>query len=291
MAKDISKMRLLNQKAATLIEALPYIIKYSGKIIVIKFGGKAMVKHGLKKNVMADVALLKHVGINPVVVHGGGPEIDSAMKEAGLEPKFINGLRVTDRQTIEIVEDVFESINMEICMLLKKIGGKPISISGRDHKLILVKQKNAELGFVGEIKKINTDILSSLIKVNYIPVISPIGADKDNNIYNINADTAASAIAIALGAEKFTILTDVEGVIERGKLLPHLSIRKARKKIRNSVITKGMIPKVEACIEAVKHGCPKAHLINGTTKHSILLEMFTDKGIGTEIVTNENSIK
>lgn len=282
-------MKALKQKVTTLIEALPYIRKYYGKIVVIKFGGKAMIKHGLKKNVMMDVVLLKHVGINPIVVHGGGPEIDTAMKLAGLRPKFINGLRVTDREAMAIVEDVFEKINKEVAGIIKKMGGKPISVSGRDHKLILVEQLNEKLGYVGEIKRINPEILLSLIKEDYIPVISPIGVSVDNAIYNINADTASSALATALDAEKLTILTDVEGVMERGKLISHLTIRKAKKKIRLRVINKGMIPKVEACIYAVKHGCPKAHLINGTVKHSILLEIFTDKGIGTEIVKNGNS--
>ena len=279
-------MKQLKQKVSTLIEALPYIKKYSGKIVVIKYGGKAMIKPGIQKNVMTDIVLLKHVGLNPVIVHGGGPEIDRAMKIAGMEPRFIDGQRITDKPTMEIVEDVFESINKEIYTIIKKTGGKPISISGRDHKLIIVKQYDQQLGYVGDIKKINPEIIFSIIKEDYIPVISPIGISRDNEIYNINADTVASALAIALEAEKLTILTDVEGVMERGKLIPHLTIRKARKKIRNNIIKSGMIPKVEACIYAVKHGCPKAHLIDGTVKHSILLEIFTDKGIGTEIVKN-----
>jgi len=277
-------MKQLKQKVSTLIEALPYIKKYSGKIVVIKYGGKAMIKPGIQKNVMTDIVLLKHVGLNPVIVHGGGPEIDRAMKIAGMEPRFIDGQRITDKPTMDIVEDVFESINKEIYTIIKKTGGKPISISGRDHKLIIVKQYDQQLGYVGDIKKINPEIIFSIIKEDYIPVISPIGISRDNEIYNINADTVASALAIALEAEKLTILTDVEGVMERGKLIPHLTIRKARKKIRNNIIKSGMIPKVEACIYAVKHGCPKAHLIDGTVKHSILLEIFTDKGIGTEIV-------
>ena len=279
-------MKQLKQKVSTLIEALPYIKKYSGKIVVIKYGGKAMIKPGIQKNVMTDIVLLKHVGLNPVIVHGGGPEIDRAMKIAGMEPRFIDGQRITDKPTMDIVEDVFESINKEIYTIIKKTGGKPISISGRDHKLIIVKQYDQQLGYVGDIKKINPEIIFSIIKEDYIPVISPIGISRDNEIYNINADTVASALAIALEAEKLTILTDVEGVMERGKLIPHLTIRKARKKIRNNIIKSGMIPKVEACIYAVKHGCPKAHLIDGTVKHSILLEIFTDKGIGTEIVKN-----
>lgn len=281
-------MKLLKQKINTLIEALPYIKKYYGKIVVIKYGGNAMIKPSLKKHVMMDIILLKHVGMNPVIVHGGGPEVSKAMEKAGIKLKFVKGLRVTTAETIKIVEKVFDDINKEICSLIKKAGGKPLAVSGRDHKLIMVKQKNPELGFVGKIKKINPEIITSVIKENYIPVISPIGVNKENQIFNINADTTAAAMAIALKAEKFTILTDVEGVFERGKFHSHLTVRKARKKIKKGIIKKGMIPKVEACIEAVKHGCPKSHLINGTKKHSLLLEIFTDKGTGTEFVKNES---
>lgn len=279
-------MNILKQKINTLIEALPYIQKYYGKTVIIKYGGNAMVKPSLKKSVITDIVLLKHVGINPVVVHGGGPEVNEAMKKANIEPKFINGLRVTDKKTMEIVEEVFEDINQEICKLIKKSGGKPLSVSGRDHKLIVVKQKDEKLGYVGEIKKINPEIVTSVIKENYIPVISPIGISKENETYNINADTAASALAVALKSEKLTILTDVDGVYEKGKLLPQLTTRQAKKKIRKGIINKGMIPKVEACIYAVKSGCQKAHLINGVRKHSLLLEIFTDKGVGTELVKN-----
>ena len=276
-------MKQLNQKTNVLIETLPYIKRYHGKIVVIKYGGKAM-KNGLKRSVMTDIVLLKHVGMNPVIVHGGGPEINKEMEKRKIEPKFIDGLRVTDAQTMEIVEGVFDKMNSEIAKLIKKCGGKPISISGKDHKLIYVKQKDPKLGLVGEIKKINPEIILSLLSQNYIPIISPIGVDKENKMYNINADSAASALASALGAEKLTILTDVMGVYENKKLIPQLSIRSARKKIKKGIITKGMIPKVEACIDAVKKGCPKAHLVDGTIRHSLLLEIFTDKGIGTEIV-------
>lgn len=275
------------QKIDTLIEALPYIKKYYGKTVVIKYGGNAMIKPSLKRNVMMDIVLLKHVGMNPVIVHGGGPAISKAMQDTGVAPTFIDGHRVTDKSTIDIVERVFESINKEICSLIKKEGGKPLSVSGRDHKLITVRQKDPTLGFVGEIKKINPQILNSVIRDGFIPVISPIGIDSQNQTYNINADTTASALAVALNSEKLTILTDVDGVFERGKRLSHLTIIKAHKKIRQGIISKGMIPKVLACLEAVKHGCQKSHLINGTLPHSLLLEIFTDKGTGTEFVRNE----
>ena len=274
----------IKRKVSVLIEALPYIRKYHGKIVVVKYGGKAMEKSKIRRSIMTDIALLKHVGINPVVVHGGGADINEAMDKAGIVPKFINGLRVTDKATMGIVEDVFWKINKEICGFVKKAGGMPIGISGRDHRLIEVVQKNKRLGYVGEIKRINSEIVLSLIRQNYIPIISPIGICPDNEIYNINADTAASYLAVALGAEKLTVLTDVDGVYYKRKLISNLSIRDARRKIRRGVIRTGMIPKVEACIHAVRNGCRKAHLINGTFRHGLLLEIFTDTGVGTEIV-------
>ena len=256
-------MKQLKQKINVLIEALPYIKRYHGKIVVIKYGGNAM-RNNLKKSVMTDIVLLKHVGMSPVIVHGGGPEISKEMEKRNLKPVFIDGLRVTDKETVEVIERVFENINKDIFNLIKKCGGKPISISGKDNKMIVVKQKDPKLGFVGEIKRINPEIVLSLLSQNYIPVISPVGVDKAGKVYNINADTAASSLASALGAEKLTILTDVLGVYENKKLISQLSIRSARKKI--------------------KKGCPKAHLIDGTIKHGLLLEIFTDKGVGTEIV-------
>ncbi len=277
-------MEKLKQKAETLIEALPYIKKYHGKIVVVKYGGNAMVNKKIKNNVMEDIVLLKHIGISPVIVHGGGPDISKEMLKARIKPVFVRGQRVTDNATLNIVERVFERINKEIVLLLKKHGGKAITISGKDNKLIEVKQKDPSLGYVGEIKNINPHIIKSLIKEGYIPVISTIGVGKNNHSYNVNADSAATAIAVALKAEKLTILTDVEGVFIHNSKVSHLPIKEAKKYIKKGIINKGMIPKVEACMYAVKKGCPKAHLINGTTKHALLLEFFTDKGIGTEIV-------
>jgi acetylglutamate kinase len=282
-------MKTLKQKITTLIEALPYIQRYHGKIVVIKYGGNAMIRPSLKKSVITDIVLLKHVGINPIIVHGGGPDVNKAMAKEGMGPKFVKGLRVTDEKTMKIVEKVFEGINQEMCKYIKKAGGKSLCVSGRDHKLISVKQKDKALGFVGDIKSIHPAIITSVIKENYIPVVSPIGVSSDNEVYNINADTAASALAIALRAEKLTILTNVEGVYDGGSLISQLTIRAAKNKIQKGVIRKGMIPKVEACVEAVKNGCQKAHLIDGTMKHSLLLEIFTDKGVGTEIIKNEKS--
>ena len=287
MLLTILKMaKKLKRKTNVLIEALPYIQKYHHKIVVIKYGGNAMVNQQLRESVMKDIVLLKHVGLDPVIVHGGGPAINRAMKKANLKPKFVRGLRFTDKKTIKIVEKVFKNINQETAALIKKAGGKPISLSGKYYKIICAKQKSKQLGYVGEITKIHPEIIKTLIRDDYIPIISPIGVDGKDQEYNINADTAATALAIALKAEKLTILTDVDGVYKKGKLIRHLSIKDAAKYIDKEIISAGMIPKVESCVKAVKAGIPKAHLINGTTEHALLIEIFTDRGVGTEIVQN-----
>ncbi|MBW2980035.1 acetylglutamate kinase [Candidatus Woesearchaeota archaeon] len=277
-------MEHIKEKAGTLIEALPYIQKYSGKIVVIKYGGAAMADEALKKSVMTDIVLLNHVGMKPVIVHGGGPNVSAAMKKAGIEPKFVKGLRVTDKKTMGIVHKEFEKINKELVETLKNLGSKAISVVGTDNKLINVTQKDPELGFVGDIKKINPEMIHPLIKDGYIPVISPVGVDDEGSWYNINADTAAASIATALNAEKLTLLTDVDGVFEDKKLVPTLTTKDVEEKISKEVIHGGMIPKTTACKNAVDHGCKKAHLINGKITHALLLEIFTDKGVGTEIV-------
>ena len=267
----------LNEKATILIEALPYIKKYNKKIVVIKFGGDAMSK---MKHLVEDIVLLKHIGMKPVVVHGGGPEINMEMKKLKITPKFINGLRYTDEQTIKVVKKVFNRINKEIVTNIASHGAKSINAQG----YIKVKQKSPELGLVGEITKIDKKGLLKIINSDFIPVISPIGIDDDRKYYNINADIAASHVAVSLNSEKLTIMTNVDGVIINGKLQSHINFNTAKKEIKNGEITKGMIPKVESCIYAVKNKCPKAHLLNGLIPHSLLLEIFTDKGIGTEIV-------
>lgn len=281
-------MKTLKRKTTVLIQALPYIQKYHDKIVVIKYGGKSMINQQLREGVLKDIILLKHVGLIPVIVHGGGPAINRAMKKAGIKPKFIAGLRVTDKKTIKIVENVFKKINKETAALIRKAGGKPISLSGKYYRMICVKQQSKKLGYVGKITKIHPAILKTLIKDDYIPIISPIGIDNKDQEYNINADTVATALAIALKAEKLTILTDVDGVYKKGKLIRHLSIKDAAKYIDKEIISAGMIPKVESCVKAVKAGIPKAHLINGTAEHALLIEIFTDRGIGTEIVKNNN---
>jgi len=284
-------MKKLKQKTETLIEALPYIKKYHGKIVVIKYGGNAMANPEIKKAVMEDIVLLKHVGINPVIVHGGGPEISSFMEKSGKKPKFVNGFRVTDKETMNIVEMVlFGKINKEIVNLINKYGGKAVGISGKDGKLIFVEKKKSkvDLGFVGEVKKINTGILNTLDTKGFIPVIAPLGADKNNDTYNINADSAASEIAIALKAEKLVFLTDVHGILpsknSSANPISTLTVGEAVKLKKKSVIDGGMLPKVDACIKALQYGVKKTHIIDGRITHSLLLEIFTDKGIGTEIV-------
>lgn len=270
------------EKAKILIdEALPYLQKFRDKIIVIKYGGKAMINNALKESVMKDIAFLKAVGIKPVIVHGGGVIVTKELEKQKITPIFIRGLRVTDAQTIKIVEKIFMEINEGIQANLKKFG---VQSKGLYH-CMQVEQKSSALGFVGEVKKVNVEKIKKILKRNKIPVISPLGM-KGNFVYNINADTAAVEIALALKALKLTILTDVDGVLEHKKLISHLSIDDAHKYIKKEIITEGMIPKVEACMYAVKAGCPKAHLINGTRPHSLLFEIFTKEGIGTEIVKN-----
>lgn len=273
-------MEKIQQKAGILIEALPYIKKYSGKIFVIKYGGNAMIDEDIKKSVIGDIALLKHVGINPIIVHGGGPEINKEMQKANLKPKFVNGLRYTDKKTMGIVNRVSLKINKKIAGMFKKEKCKAEKVNP---KIIKTEIKDINLGLVGEIVKVDKNKILEKLKKGIIPIISPLGYD-GKNYNNINADTVATKVAEAINAEKLTILTDVEGVYENGKLISHLSIKNAEKGIKKGVINKGMIPKVLACINAVNKGVKKAHLIDGTYKHSLLLEIFTDKGIGTEIV-------
>ena len=266
-----------NEKTKVLIEALPYIERYHNKTVVIKLGGNAMSEI---RNATEDIAFLKRIGIKVVVVHGGGPEIDKELKKLGIAPKFINGLRYTDEKIIKAVEKIFQRINKRIVGKLKSKGVKTISAVN----CIDVRQKSKDLGLVGEITKIVKDKLLKHLASGYVPVISPIGIGKQNQRYNINADTAASRIAVALAAEKLTILTNVDGVVIGDNLLSHIDFKTAKREIKNGNINNGMIPKVEACIYAVKNKCPKAHLINGLIPHSLLLEIFTDKGIGTEVV-------
>jgi acetylglutamate kinase len=293
-------MDALIAKAEILVEAVPYIRTFHGKIFVIKYGGNAMINEDLKRGVMQDIVLLKFLGVNPVVIHGGGPEITQMLNRVGKKSQFIQGLRVTDAETMEIVQMVLVGkINKEIVTKLNLIGGKAIGLSGQDANL-LVAQKTTptmpsdfqgeapDLGFVGKVVGINTTILQQLIEQNYIPVISSIGVGTDGVSYNINADTAAGELAAALQAEKLIMLTDVEGIFQdyqdKSSLISALQVERAYQMIDQGKIDGGMIPKVEACITALASGVNRTHIIDGRQLHSMLLEILTDKGIGTMVV-------
>jgi acetylglutamate kinase len=281
-------MEHLSDKSKILIEALPYIRAFFGKTIVIKYGGAAMTQKELKVQFAEDVVLMKYVGMNPIIVHGGGPQISGMMKKLGKEPRFVKGVRVTDSETMEIVEMVLGgSLNKEIVTLINRQGGKGVGLTGKDGALIQAKKLNGadeEMGQVGEVKEIDPQILKTLEWGRFIPVISPVGADEEGKSYNINADLVAGSVSAALSAEKLLILTDVPGIQdEKGKLLPTLSGKEVQRLIKKGVINKGMLPKVEAALSAVEKGVRKAHIIDGRVPHALLLEILTNEGIGTEI--------
>lgn len=287
-------------KADILIEALPYIQEFYGKTIVIKYGGNAMLNDELKEKVMQDVALMKYVGIKVVIVHGGGPEITQFLKKVGKESSFVSGLRVTDEETVEIAEMVLDGkINSEIVTLLNRRGVRAVGLSGKDAGLIQAEKKLAtvyedgqkskvDIGYVGKTKKVDTRILEDLISREYVPVIAPIGVGEDGESYNINADYVAADIAGALHAEKLLLLTDTDGVYknfaDKKSFISTLTADEAREFIREGIISGGMIPKVEACLRALKNGSNKAHIIDGRLPHSIILELFTATGIGTQVI-------
>ncbi len=287
------------EKAKTLIEALPYIKEFYGKTIVIKYGGHAMVDEELKKNFALDIILMKYVGINPVVVHGGGPQINQVLKKMNIESSYVHGMRVTDSATMDVVEMVLiGKVNKEIVSLINYHGGKAVGLSGRDGDLVRARkmkvlkevEENAppeliDLGRVGEVTDVNPDILLTLDSRDFIPVIAPVGVGDDGQSYNINADLVAGAVAAHLGAAKLILLTDVEGVLDQdGKLISSMTREEAGQYIEKGVIAGGMIPKIRCCQDAVSGGVAKAHIIDGRIEHAILLEMFTQRGIGTEIV-------
>lgn len=284
-------MQKLIEKANILAEALPYINKLAGKTVVVKYGGNAMQSEEITKTILEDIAMLKFVGVNPVLVHGGGPEINALLKSLNITPLFHNGLRVTDKDTMNVVQMVLcGKLNKDITSKLNKLGVKAIGICGKDAKLIKVKKKSGgdvDLGFVGEITEINTKIIELLANDEYIPVIATVGCDEEGNSYNINADTAAAEIAAALKAEKLIFLTDVDGIRmnkdDPSTLIPIISVAEINKFIEQGIISEGMIPKVSACIKSVKMGIKRTHIINGTIPHPIMLEIFTDTGIGTMI--------
>lgn len=287
---DNTDMQFIN-KANILIEALPYIQKLWGKTIVIKYGGNAMVDPSLTRKILEDVTLLKYVGLNPILVHGGGPEINAMLKRVDVKSEFHNGLRITDDATMEIVQMVLAGkLNKNIAAEIGTLGGKAIGLCGKDAGLIVVKKKpplpdGVDLGHVGDIVKVNTKLLNTLCTDEYIPVISSVGVDENGDSYNINADTAAAAIATALKAAKLIYLTDIDGVRrvadDPTTLIPVMTVEQAHAYIADGTITGGMIPKVTACVDAIEKGVCRVHIINGTIPHPIILEIFTDRGIGT----------
>ena len=284
------------EKANVLIEALPYIQRFSRKIIVIKYGGSAMVDEELKKKVIEDVTLLKLVGFKPIIVHGGGKEISKWVGKVGMEPKFINGLRVTDKDTMEVAEMVLGKVNKSLVQIVEELGVRAIGISGKDGGLLKVEKKYSngeDIGFVGDVKEVNADILYDLLEKDFLPIICPIGLDDEYNTYNINADDAACAIARAVKAEKLAFLTDIEGVYKNPEdpktLISELTVSEAKKLISAGYIRGGMLPKLNNCIEAIENGVSRVHILDGRIPHCVLLEIFTNKGIGTAILDKEES--
>ena len=279
--------------AEILVEALPYIRKLYGKTIVIKYGGHAMTDPEIKEKVISDIILMRYIGINPVIVHGGGPEINNQLAKDGVANKFIDGLRVTDKETMKIAQMVLVGkINQELVGLIGKLGGKAVGLNGVDGGMIKAKKlylhkegEDVDLGYVGEVEKVQTDLIDQAIAQGYIPVIAPIGCDENGEVYNINADYAAGSIAAGIGADKLFMLTDIDGVLDKEKnKISLLTFADMEEKIKDGTIQGGMIPKVECCKAAINKGVRKVHIVNGTTEHSILLELFTDKGIGTMVV-------
>lgn len=282
------------EKAEVLIEALPYIQRFNRKIIVVKYGGSAMVDEQLKKSVIQDVVLLKLVWFKPIIVHGGGKEISRWVSKVGKEPKFINGLRVTDEETMELAEMVLGKVNKELVSLVQSLGVKAVGISGKDGGLLKVEKKYSggqDIGFVGNITEVNPKILSDLLDNDFLPIVCPIGMDEDFLTYNINADDAACAIAKAMKAEKLAFLTDIEGVYKNPddpeSLISKLFVKDAKELINNGNVGGGMIPKLQNCIDAIEQGVSRVHILDGRIKHCLLLEIFTNKGIGTAILRKE----
>lgn len=287
------EMDLWLHKAEVLIEALPYIQRFNRKIIVVKYGGSAMVDEELKKNVMKDVTLLKLVGFKPIIVHGGGKEISKWVNKIGKEAEFINGLRVTDEETMEIAEMVLGKVNKNLVQMVEELGVKAIGLSGKDGCMLKVDKKYSDgqdIGFVGEIKEVNPSILFDLLEKDFVPVVAPVGLDDDFNTYNINADDAACAIARAVSAEKLAFLTDIEGVLrdpaDKSTLISELTIEEARELLGGGTIGGGMLPKLNNCIDAIENGVSRVHILDGRIAHCLLLEIFTNKGIGTAIISD-----
>jgi len=278
------------KKSEVLIEALPYIRKFFEKTIVIKYGGAAVEEKGIEKGILEDIIFMNYAGMRPIIVHGGGPYISKMMKRSGLEPRFIGGRRVTDAQTVHIIDRALRTINKKIVGTLKNMGAKAFGMSGKENGMIKVKKLKCEhdLGFVGEVTSVDTTVVKRLIKDNIIPVIYPLGIGRDGNTYNVNADDVASSLATALKAEKFVLLTNVNGIMKDRKdpktLYDTIKAPEVERLIKRNIVNAGMIPKARACINATKGGVKKAHILNAGVPHALLLEIFTDEGIGTEIV-------
>ena len=286
-------------KASILLEALPYIREFYGQTIVIKYGGHAMKDEALRRSFALNIQLLRYIGVNPVIVHGGGPQIGNMLKQLGIQSEFRQGLRVTDSETMDVVEMVLVGkVNKEIVNLINTQGGRAVGLSGKDGRLIwaqklemAVERADAppeiiDLGKVGEVVAVDTSVITSLQAANFVPVIAPVGVDEDGNTYNINADSVASAVAVAVGAKKLILLTDVAGVLDKqGELISSMTLHQAAHALEQGVVTGGMIPKIKCCLEAVDGGVSKAHILDGRIENVILLEMFTQGGIGSEIVS------
>lgn len=284
------------EKAQVLIEALPYIQRFNRKIIVVKYGGSAMVDEELKKQVIQDVTLLKLVGFKPIIVHGGGKEISRWVGKVGMEPVFVNGLRKTDEETMEIAEMVLNKVNKSLVKLVQELGVNAIGISGKDGGLLKVQKKlsnGEDIGFVGEITEVNPKIIYDLLEKDFLPIVCPIGMDDEYNTYNINADDAACAIARAVSAEKLAFLTDIEGVYKNpndsNSLISELTVSEAKELITDGFIGGGMLPKLNNCIDAIENGVSRVHILDGRIAHCLLLEIFTNKGIGTAILDDKEA--
>ncbi len=292
MNKDMEQVL---KKAEVLIEALPYIQQFNRKIIVVKYGGSAMSNEELQKNVIKDVTLLKLVGFKPIIVHGGGKEISRWVGKVGKEAQFINGLRVTDAETMEIAEMVLNKVNKSLVTMVEELGVKAVGISGKDGRLLNVEKKYSngqDIGFVGDVKKVNAKILYDLLENDYLPIVAPIGLDEECQTYNINADDAACAIAKAVGADKLVFLTDIEGLYkdinDKSSFISRITASDADALIEEGFIGGGMLPKLNNCTSAIKNGVNRVHILDGRIPHCLLLEIFTNEGVGTAIISDED---
>lgn len=290
-AKLQAKVSESQHKAEVLIEALPYIQRFNRKVIVVKYGGSAMLDEELKKNVIKDVTLLKLTGFKPIIVHGGGKDISRWVAKSGMEPRFVNGLRVTDEPTMEIAEMVLNRVNKSLVQMVQELGVLAIGISGKDGGLLKVEKKYSngeDIGYVGEVTEVNPKILQDLLEKDFLPIVCPIGMDDNYDTYNINADDAACAIAKAMNAEKLAFLTDIEGVYkdynDKSSLISELSVTEAKELLESGFIGGGMLPKLNNCIDAIENGVNRVHILDGRILHCLLLEIFTNKGIGTAIL-------